>query len=130
LSEGRLKKAMEFLRHLGWIRFDPDTKEITADTSRRTETGRLEEYLCEKNMFTSGLLKSSSSRRHFGQETLRVRFVDQAKLPEDQLTSALDTVDRPASAASSQAFLEITDMPETKSLEAWGSFISKILFTG
>jgi len=48
LSEGRLKKAVSFLKRLGWVKFDADTKRLTADTSRGTKVGRLEEYLCEK----------------------------------------------------------------------------------
>jgi hypothetical protein len=48
LSEGRLNKAIEFLKQLGWVKYDADTKELTADTSRGTKAGRMEEYLCEK----------------------------------------------------------------------------------
>lgn len=48
LSEGRLNKVMKFLQHLGWIKYDRQTREIVADTSRGTKAGRMEEYLCDK----------------------------------------------------------------------------------
>jgi hypothetical protein len=48
LSEGRLNKSIRFLRKLGWIKYNSRTLEITADTTRGTKVGRMEEYLCEK----------------------------------------------------------------------------------
>ncbi len=48
LSDGRLNKTIQFLKRLGWIKFEKGTNEITADTSRGTKAGRMEEYLCRK----------------------------------------------------------------------------------
>ena len=80
LSEGRLNKAVEFLKKLGWIKFDPETKEITADTSRGTKAGRLEEYLCDKFVRYSveGAGKPIESKKPTGMKPLEVYF-NQAK---------------------------------------------------
>lgn len=55
LSEGRLNKAIDFLRLLGWIKYQSKSGEITAHTTRGTRVGRMEEYLCEKFVKYYGL---------------------------------------------------------------------------